>query len=205
MTSVSTWRLIWNGQVIECPQCRAYDRWELHSDDGRAWAVCDEGHETDHPLVYPEVVELVSSWAPRVAAGAHGEWFDAFWKWQTTSKWQPHWRDIPGAYHPWDVDNDVDWSEWPQLIEGKRLREEVLRWSNSHEHSDMSFYWDSAWGTTDPDKTIIELMPPAGPDRGQTRFERFEEATGHTIGVSTNRNADGEVTGWTATAIPKDQ
>lgn len=159
MTSVHTWRLIWFGQVIECPQCQASAVWELRAEDGRAWAVCERGHETEHPLVYPAVVDLAVSWVQRIEAGEpHSKWREVC----GIGTWKPHRRDASGTYQPWNAD-DVDWFDWPQLIEGKNLRNQVQAWVHERDrlglNTDTAMSWTGGWGTVDPDKTVIELKP----------------------------------------------
>lgn len=158
---VETGPITWMGHVIACRECGGQDRWMLRTEqidglDGELASLeCGSGHREEHPLIYPRIMARVAEWSQH--PDAHRM------QWQQLRDWEPHWPHREGGelvYRPWTVPGPIDWSaQWPELVEAARWPEKIAEWQAHASDTDMSFQWLNRWGTTEPDRTHIELEP----------------------------------------------
>lgn len=159
--SVTTGQIRWFGYLLDCRECGATDRWTLSIEqatehDGEvSWLACQNGHRVRHPLIYPEIVHRVIGWATSPNPDQYGGPAS-----QKLRGWLPHWT-TPDAtvYREWTEPGPIEWArEWPELVEAYKILDKIKEWSASTPHTDISFIWMSAWGTTDPDVRHIEIL-----------------------------------------------
>jgi hypothetical protein len=131
----------WRSYLLACPDCGSDRGWVLRvqqepwTSGEDAWALCPLGHRVFHPLVYPQMVHALITWAaapepdrPR----APGEALRAI-------GWHPHYRDDympeelatgwPSAYlrfRSWTLPDGPPYGDywertWPALVNAARV------------------------------------------------------------------------------------
>jgi hypothetical protein len=161
--SVTTGKIVWLGHVIACWECGVQAPWTLTTvrlagvDGELAWAQCANGHRGQHPLVYPEFVHLVAGWARDVER--YGKAYQ-----QDHRGWEPHWlswseQGSPRYCH-WTTPGPVEWnSAWPELVKASTLPARIAEWSRTTAGTGFPHVWINAWGTIEPDRRHVELVP----------------------------------------------
>lgn len=158
---MTTGTIRWYGYLLDCRECGAKDRSTLSNEQAGdaelSWLACQNGHHVRHPLIYPEIVHRVISWATSPDPDQYGSPVK-----QQLHDWLPHWiSPDTGApvYREWTEPGPVDWErDWPELIEAHKILDKVREWSESHPYPDLDSSWVNAWGTADPDIRHIEIL-----------------------------------------------